>query len=86
MIIHVLQGSAHTPYSVPLYLGQAYGVTDINGGGLQHIVKQLGYGDDPLNQRSSVGWKATATAERLIEQYMLRIESLTSKSAIAQAN
>lgn len=80
-------GSAHYAIFSTLILGaNAYGVTDINGGGLQHIVKQLGYGDDPLNQRSSVGWKATATAERLIEQYMLRIESLTSKSAIAQAN
>ena len=42
---------------------------------MQHIVKQLGYGDDPLNQRASVGWKATKTAERLSEQYMVRIES-----------
>ena len=26
----------------------AYGVTELEGGGLEHIVKQLGYGDDPL--------------------------------------
>lgn len=53
----------------------AYAVTDINGGGLQHIVKQLGYGDDPLNQRASVGWKAVRTAEILSNEYMVRIES-----------
>lgn len=64
----------------------AYGTTEIEGGGLQHIVKQLGYGDDPLNQRSSCGWKATAVAKRLVEQYMLRIESCSSFSAKATAN
>ena len=29
---------------------------------------------DPLNQRATCGWKATKTAERLVEQYMVRIE------------
>ena len=64
----------------------AYGVTEIEGGGLQHIVKQLGYGDDPLNQRSSCGWKATRVAKRLVEEYMVRIESVSSFSATATAN
>lgn len=59
-----------------LFLGEnAYGVTDIEGGGLQHIVKQKGYGNDPLNQRSSVGWKATKVAKRLLEEYIIRYES-----------
>ncbi len=59
-----------------LVLGaHAYAVTDVTGGGLQHIVKQLGYGDDPLNQRASVGWKATRVAEILSDEYMVRIES-----------
>ena len=71
-----------------LILGaHAYGITEVQGGGLQHIVKQLGYGDDPLNQRASVGWKATKTAKRLVEQYMLRIESCSRRySSIAEAN
>lgn len=65
----------------------AYGVTEVSGGGLQHIVKQLGYGDDPLNQRSSVGWKAIKTAKRLVESYMVRIESCSNRySETAQAN
>lgn len=64
----------------------AYGTTEIEGGGLQHIVKQLGYGDDPLNQRSSCGWKATKVAKRLVEQYMVRIESCSAYSATAKAN
>ena len=54
----------------------AYGVTDIEGGGLETIIKQLGSSGaaDPLNQRSSVGWKATKTAEILVEAYMVRVE------------
>ena len=63
-----------------------YATTEVEGGGLQHIVKQLGYGDDPLNQRSSCGWKATKVAKRLVEQYMVRIESCSSYSATASAN
>ena len=64
-----------------LILGEdAYGVTEIEGGGLQHIVKQLGSAGtaDPLNQRATVGWKAMKTAERLVEQYLVRIETTST--------
>ena len=64
-----------------MVLGEnAYGVTEVEGGGLQHIVKQLGSGGtaDPLNQRATVGWKAIKTAERLVEGYMVRIESCST--------
>ena len=70
-----------------LFLGEnAYGVTDIEGGGLEHIVKQRGYGNDPLNQRSSVGWKATKVAKRLLEEYMIRFESGSAFSSTAEEN
>ena len=54
----------------------AYGTTEITGGGLQTIIKQLGSAGvaDALNQRSSVGWKATKTAEILVDAYMVRVE------------
>ena len=65
---------------------KAYGTTEVEGGGFETIVKQLGSGDDPLNQRATVGWKAIKTAERLVEQYMIRIESLSSYSATVEAN
>ena len=68
-----------------LFLGEgAYGVTEITGGGLQTIVKQKGSAGtaDPLDQRSSVGWKAIKTAEILIENYLVRVES---KSAVFSA-
>lgn len=73
-----------------LFLGaNAYGVTDIDGGGLQTIVKQKGSGgtSDPLNQRSSVGWKAMKTAKILVESNMVRVESCSERySASAKAN
>lgn len=64
----------------------AYGVTELEDGGLEHIVKPLGYGDDPLNQRAAVGWKCTMAAERLVEEYMVRIESCGHYSSMASAN
>lgn len=65
-------------YSTLLLGSDAYGVTKITGGGLETIVKQLGSGEDPLNQRATVGWKATKTAVRLVEEYMLRIETAST--------
>ena len=73
-----------------LFFGEgAYGVTEIEGGGLETIVKQKGSAGtaDPLNQRSSVGWKALKTAELLIPNYLVRVESCSKRfSATAQAN
>ena len=73
-----------------LFLGDgAYGVTEISGGGLQTIVKQKGSAGtaDPLDQRSSVGWKAIKTAEMLIPNYLVRVESKSKTfSATAAAN
>ena len=73
-----------------LFLGDgAYGDTEISGGGLQTIVKQKGSAGtaDPLDQRSSVGWKAIKTAELLIENYLVRVESKSAAfSATVQAN
>lgn len=65
-----------------LIMGQgAYGVTEVEGGGLETIVKQKGSAGtaDPLDQRSSVGWKATRTAELLIPQYLVRVESCSPR-------
>lgn len=73
-----------------LFLGEgAYGVTEITGGGLQTIVKQKGSAGtaDPLDQRSSVGWKAIKTAKILIPNYIVRVESKSATfSATAAEN
>ena len=67
-------------YSTLVLADNAYGVTEIEGGGLRHIVKQLGSAgtSDPLDQRATVGWKAMKVAERLVEQFMVRIESVST--------
>ena len=67
-------------YSTLILADNAYGVTEISGGGLEHIVKQLGSAgtSDPINQRATVGWKATKVAERLVENFMVRIESCST--------
>ena len=60
-----------------LFLGaNAYGKTKIDGGGLEMIVKQKGSAGtaDPLNQRSTVGWKALKTSELLVPEYIVRFE------------
>lgn len=61
-----------------LFFGDgAYGTTEVAGGGMETIVKQKGSAGtaDPLDQRSSVGWKGLKTAELLIPQYLVRVES-----------
>ena len=72
-----------------IFLGaNAYGTTEIEGGGLQTIIKQKGSAgtSDPLDQRSSIGWKAMKTAEILIDAYIVRAESKSSFSSKAKAN
>lgn len=78
-----------TYYSVfsTLVVGQnAYGTTEVEGGGLETIIKPLGSGDDPLNQRCTAGWKALKTAEILNNSFMVRIESLSEYSELEEAN
>lgn len=75
------EGAGGRDVYATLILGDdAYGVTNINGSSLQHIVKQLGSAGtgDPLDQRATAGWKAMLTAERLVEPYMVRIETTST--------
>ena len=72
--------SGRDVYSTLIIGDNAYGTTEIEGGGIQHIVKQLGSAGtaDPLNQRATAGWKATKVAKRLVEEYMVRIETTST--------
>lgn len=58
----------------------AYGVSEVEGGGLTTIVKPLGSAGsaDPLNQRSTIGWKAILATKILQEQNMVRIETTST--------
>ena len=74
-------GADGRPIYSTLFIGQnAYGVTNITGGGLETILKQKGSAGtgDPLDQRSTVGWKATQTAEILSPEFMVRVETTCS--------
>lgn len=75
-------GSDYLGVFATLILGKnAYGVTEVTGGGLQTFVKAKGSAGtaDPLDQRSTVGWKGICTAKILLEQNMVRIESCSSE-------
>jgi N4-gp56 family major capsid protein len=67
-------------YATMILGADAYGVTELEGGGLTNIIKQLGSGgtSDPLDQRATTGWKAIRTAEILVDEFMVRIESTAS--------
>ena len=87
IILNAGQGGSAV-YCTMVLGNQAYGTTSIDGLGLDFIVKQRGSAGtaDPLNQRSSSGWKAAKTAERLVEQYMVRIEHSSELQDSAIAN
>lgn len=67
-------------YSTLVLGANAYGVSEIEEGGLKNIVKPLGSGGtaDPLDQRATTGWKALTTTKILVDEYMVRIESASS--------
>ena len=80
--------SGNSVYATMVIAANAYAVTEVNGGGLQHIIKQLGSAGtaDPLNQRATTGWKALKVAERLVEEYMVRIEHGCAFAPTAKSN
>lgn len=74
-------GAGSIDVHATLILGMdAYGVSRISGEALKNIVKSLGSAGtaDPLNQRSTSGWKASLATVRLNEAWMIRIEHAVS--------
>ncbi|MBQ8869300.1 MAG: N4-gp56 family major capsid protein [Oscillospiraceae bacterium] len=74
-------GCGGIPVYSTLFIGaDAYGVTEVEGGGLKTIIKQLGSAGsgDPLDQRATVGWKALKTAAILSQPFMVRVETASS--------
>ena len=70
-------GTASNDVHATLILAQqAYGITRVSGEALRNIIKPLGSAGsaDPLDQRSTSGWKATFVCKRLNENFMVRIE------------
>jgi N4-gp56 family major capsid protein len=57
-------------YSNPIIGKRAFGVIDISGGNAKAIIKGFGSGDDPLNQRATVGWKMWQVARILNDAFI----------------
>jgi N4-gp56 family major capsid protein len=73
-----------------IFLGRdAYGIVDIEGAGIETIVKGMGSAGtaDPLNQRSTIGWKIPAYAAKILQQeYIVRLEVGSTFSGTDEAN
>lgn len=69
-----------TVYATLVIAANAYAISRISGESLKNIVKPLGSAGtaDPLDQRSTSGWKATFVAKILNENFMGRIEHAVS--------
>ena len=67
-------------YGTLIIAAEAYGVSPLAGNAMSTYVKALGSAGsaDPLEQRSTVGWKATTCTTILNQLWMTRIESLAS--------
>ena len=74
----------------PIFFGDgAYGTVDIDGCGAEIIVKPMGSGgsSDPLNQRSTIGWKVNGFgAKIIIPEYIVRVECGSKYSDVDEAN
>lgn len=78
--IEVIKNSTNVEVHKAIGYGRhAYGVTEVKKGKCKPtiIVKPAGSGgtEDPLNQRSTIGWKSFFTAIRLNELGIVRIET-----------
>ncbi|MBQ2663118.1 MAG: N4-gp56 family major capsid protein [Clostridia bacterium] len=68
-------------YATIIMGADAFGVSDPKD--IETIIKQLGSGGtaDPLNQRATQGWKCHHLAKRLTEEWMVRVESVSTRYA-----
>lgn len=67
-------------YSTLIFGAESYGVSPLAGHAMETFVKPLGSAGaaDPLNQRSTVGWKATTATTILNQSWLIRLEALAS--------
>lgn len=74
-------GGANVHVSIAL-AKDAYGITKITGGASRVIVKPLGYGEDPLEQRGAVGFKMLYVAKILNEDNIQVVQSAASDDSV----
>lgn len=75
-------------YAITVFGKDAYGIIEPSAESLEVIVKQRGSAgtSDPLDQRSTVGWKASHAAKILYQERLVRIECGSYYSAVDEAN
>lgn len=61
-------------YTTLIFGANAAGYIPLQKGNVKNIIKKMGAGEDPLNQRSTSGWKAATTCKILNDDLMVRIE------------
>lgn len=73
-------GGSNDVYATLIIAAEAYGLSPLSGEAMSTYVKPLGSAGsaDPLNQRSTVGWKATTITTILNQAWMIRLETLAS--------
>ena len=70
-----------------LFFGKgAFGVVDPEGMGMEMIIKDRGEVGGPLEQFSTVGWKAETAAKILYQERMVRVESGSFYSDVDEVN
>lgn len=73
-------GTTNDVYATLIFADNAYGICPLTGQAMNTYVKALGSAGtaDPLEQRSTVGWKATTTTQILNQSWMIRLETLAT--------
>lgn len=73
-------GGSNDVYATLIIAAEAYGLSPLSGNAMNTYVKPLGSAGsaDPLEQRSTVGWKATTITTILNQTWMIRLETLAS--------
>lgn len=73
-------GTTNDVYATIILADNAYGISPLSGQAMNTYVKALGSAGsaDPLEQRSTVGWKATTVTTILNQTWLIRLESLAS--------
>lgn len=73
------KSSDATPIYSLFIMGQnAYGIVDIDEVATEMILKPLGFGDDPLNQRQTMGFKAMFGAGIIEDKWMVNLRVTVS--------
>jgi len=60
-------------YSCFTVAKDAYGAVELNEGMMKNIYKPLGHGNDPLDQRHTLGWKAFFGSRILNDNFMVNL-------------